>query len=444
MKRNGHRISLCAAALLALGGLFVIGIISLLVAFVILVLIAPVAWRYVRSGKPVLIENIMLLIVSVGSCGVFADLVSRNFYQERLYYRPHEMLIERWPYLPLVSRYKPNAQVIRQTFGDLAAMTTDPSLRQPRNIVFVTDPYGFRNKPSRSGKAAYDVLLIGDSFAVGTGTTQDHTWASLLESEYHLHVYNLAIPGSPWQSYINLAMEMPRLDEANPIIVLALFPGNDLDEAYGPSFDTADLRVASFVGVQSVKLSNYRKRSVIAQLSKRLIQGDESHKVLVRELGDGKKILFYGPYNKRAGRSEQALLGHENYPNLLLTLEAIKELSDRHKATFKVLLIPSKEEIYRWVIDNTAPESTATQPSAFSRIVERFCQSRAIEFLDLTPTMTIAANDLYLNSNRLLWWHDDTHWNSEGHRFVAKTVYERLLKPAPGPEDGLGGRTDGN
>ena len=85
---------------------------------------------------------------------------------------------------------------------------------ETRSIDFITDSYGFRNKPLDEGPV-YDILLLGDSFTVGNGTTQESTWATLLSSRYNLKVYNLAIPGSPWHSYVNLAMEMERLDIRN-------------------------------------------------------------------------------------------------------------------------------------------------------------------------------------------------------------------------------------
>ena len=96
---------------------------------------------------------------------------------------------------------------------------------------FVTDSAGFRNEKYPSGKI--DIIVVGDSFSLGTGTTQDSTWVSLLSSSLKLNIYNLSMVGNPQRHFMNLQKELTRLNvEPGTIVLLAIFGGNDLDETY--------------------------------------------------------------------------------------------------------------------------------------------------------------------------------------------------------------------
>ena len=427
---RANRILLCALAILAITGAYCVGM-SFPVTFIALIVL--LAFLYGWFGKPAILANVMLLVVSSGFVVVVAEVVLRATLTEYLYYRPHEMFIQSWPRFPEVARYKANASVSRGTFGDLAAMSEDENLRETRSIDFITDSFGFRNKPLDE-EPVYDILLLGDSFTVGNGTTQESTWATLLSSRYNLQVYNLAIPGSPWQSYVNLAMEMERLDiHPGTTIILAIFSGNDLDESYGPT-EITDLPLNDTIETVRVALSTYRNRSVIMQLKDRVDRAsnssDHSDVVLVKEaLGVG-RILFYKPYVERKERSREDILKHRNYSYLEQTLSSINDLAIRHSANFKIILIPTKAEIYSWVVDGAAPWSTGTEPSGFSTVLRELSEADEIEYLDIKPFLLAHAKDEYEGSNQLLWWLDDTHWNVNGHSMVADVVYNTFLKPS--------------
>jgi hypothetical protein len=72
------------------------------------------------GGRQIRIVLVKLALVAIASgitiLGV--DLMLRLFADKLLYYRPHEMFIERWPELPLVSRYKKDVDYSGETYGD--------------------------------------------------------------------------------------------------------------------------------------------------------------------------------------------------------------------------------------------------------------------------------------------------------------------------------------
>ena len=136
------------------------------------------------------------------------DLILRPTLGHRLHYTPTNFSPHRYPELPIVARWDYDQILEMESFGDLAAMIGDPALQERRRIVFRTDEFGFRNIP-RSEPA--NVLILGDSFSAGTGTTDEDTFPRLLESNYGFRTYNLSYPGGPYDQFITFAIEWPRL-----------------------------------------------------------------------------------------------------------------------------------------------------------------------------------------------------------------------------------------
>src|SRR5262245_15345350 len=156
-----------------------------------------------------------------------ADLAARPLTARVFSYRPHEVQIQRWPRLDLVDRYTPNVRWEGEVTGDLAAMSGSP-VREPRHERFATDAFGFRNERVPE---AVELVVLGDSYGLGEGTTQERTWASLVERRTGLATYNLSIPGGPWHELVNLQVELDRLHPRPGALVLwTIFPANDLDD----------------------------------------------------------------------------------------------------------------------------------------------------------------------------------------------------------------------
>lgn len=389
-----------------------------------------------RKPRTVLV-NLALVAISTVVTILGADLVLRLFADKLLYYRPHEMFIERCPELPLVSRYKKNVDYSGETYGDLAAMIGDEHLREKRPIVFKTDSFGFRNSEEIRDHDAYDLIVLGDSFGVGNGTTQDRTWAALLQGHYGIKTYNLSIPGSPWQSYVHLATEIKRLPvHPKTIVLLALFSGNDLDERYYNA-DIEDLPWSSTGKTLLVRISTFVRRSPIRQCVRRLRHRSVEH-VLVKDFVDGRKILFYPPYVNAKNRSEAMTLDHPNYDKLLHVIREIDRVAGDHHATLVILLLPSKEEVYEWVVEGYPPWTASAKPSGLGAALDNFCRQNNLSFFDLKPSLMEAAKKEFEESGGLIYWTDDTHWNEKGHGIVASIVYRAtFMSSSRAPDKGM-------
>jgi hypothetical protein len=107
----------------------------------------------------------------------------------------------------------------------------------------------------------------------------------------------------------------------------------------------------------------------------------------------------------------------------------MSKFAEEQGLTVKVVLIPSKVEVYGWVEDGAPPWSTPSTPSGFSVALEKIARQNGLEFLDLKPFLVGEAKEAYASSGELLWWYDDTHWNVRGHDVVASIIYDELLAP---------------
>jgi hypothetical protein len=351
--------------------------------------------------------------------------------KQLLYTGPHDIYNYRWPPVPKLLRYKADVHLQCSVFGDLAAMSGDRENRQWRDVTFVTDSLGFRNKPGAWQKEL-DLIVLGDSFGVGAETTQDKIWSTLLEKSYGHSTYNLSVGCcSPWAELMNLRVELDRLKRhENTVVLWALFSGNDLDEYYGPN---ADFPVfASKLKQTSTRITTFRRRSAIRQFMKRIfemLEPDKRDPVVTADLPEGGKMLFYKPYVNVRTRGVEASRAHDNYPALETVFDGMKELSRSKSFKVIVISIPSKCEVYDWLLDGKAPWQDSPKPSGFSKVVEALCQEAGFEFLDIKEELVREGKRLLEDRGEYLWWRDDTHWSDKGHAAAARIVHDKLLAP---------------
>lgn len=389
-----------------------------------------------RASAPHLRENkrpwlipIIIILISTGLAILGSDLALRSFGGKLLYYRPHEMFIERWPRLPLISRYKPDVLYEGEVYGDLAAMVGDVRLRETRQVLFETDAFGFSNSSECRNDDACDVIVLGDSFGVGLGTTQNRTWVAQLRKRYGVRTYNLSIPGSPWQSCVNFAMEAGRLPvHPDSVVLVTLFSGNDLDDDYyNKDMVLSALPWNNVWEATGVRVTSFVKRSPILQLAGRLRHGNcSAAKVLVRELPDDRPMLFYAPYVTSKNRTADMVRDHRNYSSLVGTVRGIKKVAADHGLTVVVALFPSKEEVYEWIIEESQPWDKRETRGGLGVALKTLCEQDKVSFIDLTPSLVAAAERVWKNSGDIIYWHDDTHWNEKGHDIVADIIYEAI------------------
>src|SRR5437879_5077864 len=91
---------------------------------------------------------------------------------------------------PPGAAFEPNRRYYNaRSYGDLAARGNFSDLRQYRPDLFTTDALGYRNPPHLLD-AEVSAILAGDSFAVGSGVSDDETLSSRLNRLGDCVVYN--------------------------------------------------------------------------------------------------------------------------------------------------------------------------------------------------------------------------------------------------------------
>jgi hypothetical protein len=394
--------------------------------------LALIFWILIRPRMAIGTKKVIAILLSVSLMLVAADTVLRPIYfiRQIFYYRPHEMFNHRWPPFSNLARYETEVSFEGEIFGDLAVMMGMGEHSERRRVSFESDELGFRNKPGAC-KRQNDMILLGDSFGAGVGISQDRTWSALFEKNYGLLTYNLSFPGSPWSELMNLKLELKNINTRKGALLLwALFAGNDLDDIFGEDTDLPEL--SGPLEQARVWWSTFRKRSILRRAFKSIeasMKPVEQAAVTVRDLPRGGKMFFWPPYMARMNQTSEEVESHENFGRLKAVFETMKEFSRTRDLQVVVVSLPSKPEIYPWILENGKPWPEKGQTSGFSEAVRGLCLENHFPFLDLKPDFIEEARKLYDEKGEFLWWRDDTHWNEHGNEAAARIVYEKLIHP---------------
>lgn len=378
------------------------------------------------------LENLLVALTAVCLAVSGLDLALRPVMERRLSYTPLNVSAHKLPRLPILGRWDARLDLEDELYGDLAAIAGDPAVREPRRIRFATDEAGFRNERV---PPQIDLLVLGDSFGAGWGTTQNRIFASLLETRYGRRVYNLSYPGGPYNQYLDFVLESPRLGLAPAAkMVWTFYAGNDLDDAGGETWNLAELPWRSAVGQWAVRYRTFRNRSPLNRLMEglRLRFGNESNVVLRRALPDGRPVLFHATHEAWGLRAKEEVERHPNFAKLERTLAAMRAALDARGIEAVIVLLPTKGEVYRWVFEERRPLPSDATSSGFAQAVLGACARAKLRCLDAKPFLVKRARRLYETSGELLWWRDDSHLGERGHEAVAEFVAEALGIPGLG------------
>jgi lysophospholipase L1-like esterase len=375
--------------------------------------------------------RVACILTSVSLSLMLGDLALRPMLRGRLF-GPAQLFMYRWAPMPSLWRYKPNVSFDGFVHGDLAT----PDYQERRREIFQTDSYGFRNTADQeqaAQKGNSDLILLGDSVGEGVGTTQEKTWGALLQNKYGLRTYNLSMAGSgPWHELMNLKIACQRLRcDGSTTVLWSLFTGNDLQDEI---FDQVEPSLShSWLQRGLVSLTTFRNMSPLLNFTDRMrLYIHPLHNIDVRELPDGKKIIFRLRYERAAELSIDQVRHHDHYSKLVAVVDEMKRFADSRHFGLVVVVTPPKEEIYSAIA--TGRTEQAGETSGFAKAIAELCRKNGLPFLDLTPFFAKEAKRELDQSGALLWWSDDTHWNERGHELAAAVVHDHLTALLKDPD----------
>jgi hypothetical protein len=139
--------------------------------------------------------------------------------------------------------------------------------------------------------------------------------------------------------------------------------------------------------------------------------------------------LFYGPQEVWGTRGRADVERHPNFAKLQTTLREMQMKVRRMGIQTTIIILPTKGEVYHWLLNPEAPEGP--QSSGFAEAVIAACRQISLTCLDSRAYLESEARRIFRRSHDLLWWRDDTHLNDLGHEALAAFVMRAVAEPRP-------------
>lgn len=302
------------------------------------------------------------------------------------------------------------AEVIDGRSGDLYHLTCmpyAPEIEAPYAVDITYDANGFRGNP------AADVVVIGDSFVVAESSPAPF-WSAV-------DAYAIAQSGIGPDREMALLREYA-FDAPRKVVVWAYFEGNDLTDKYSSTQPNAPFMIT-------------RVLQKLREDDTHLPDGSTASGCVYPITG--RELAFYWPYVFMLTHDRATLTQRYNWSTAMQTILKAAELTQRHHATFVLMLIPSKPSTY---YDMLTPEHIAAIAAAFGgapdvpelffanadtqrTFMREFAEASDIPYLDLTDVFRTAAR-----TGEILYFRGDTHWNRAGHTLTGETLAAFLVE----------------
>lgn len=305
-----------------------------------------------------------------------------------------------YKYLDPEKQFYPKTKIEKIEEGELGYYT--PYSIKKKNI-WIIDEYGFRNYPSDN--QSYDIVIVGDSFTVGSGLSQEETLSYVLSDKTGLKVYQYAYAG------INDFISDERFVNNPPKIVV--FEKTERE----PIFLTS---IPENITIRKIKIKNpilekinqkldsLLKLSIVRYSIARL-----EEKVMPRELilNEETNMLFYKDSLENQG-TNLFLINSTTY-RLIEYNNYFKEKGIK----FIFLPIPSKETIYA----SDLPEKYAqfrNESPFLSNLIKNLKKA------DVAVIDTLY--NFKKHKNEMIYVLDDTHWNQKGINLTAELIIKKI------------------
>jgi len=307
-----------------------------------------------------------------------------------------------------------------------------------RGIVARTNSLGQRDVEHSLKKPAsvYRVLVIGDSFTVGTNVEQEEAYPKVIEellnkrTRRKVEVINTGVGGWDPFEYAQYYEYYGRAFEPD-LVVVGFFVGND---TYSPKKSVEELNTA--IGGRRVS----RKAAERVWLTKVKIFLYENSNLARLLLGGSVKARAqdYGKatYDRAdcADFTDRYLEIQKSRKNIYLKLnkrvesmamktvnqiKRIKIMADEEHVPVWIVLIPDETQINPLLRERVIDKADM-QKYDFDmpqKLLDRKFEDIGVKVIDLLPIFRADPRCLYLN---------DTHWTAEGHRLAADRIFNNL------------------
>jgi len=287
---------------------------------------------------------------------------------------------------------------------------------------------GFRSPQPTDG--VVDAVALGDSFTF-CFTEVNPCWVTLLRQSTGLNLLNLGQPVTGSVSHARLYYDFvakPDLKLKQPRLVLWQFYGNDYNDDYGlaalggtaksPPAPAAQVRPLP----QAALAVWLRENSAIYLILSTLVRGKDAGVdkfVDPYHVQRDKLDLWFGQsYIRDAFDMSQP----RNVEGEGLTHDAILQTRDtveKNGGKFVILMIPTKEEVYRPLTEPLMGKATVDAIAAPRLRLLDFCKEQKLTCFDLLP-------ELQAHADEQLYYPNDQHLNVAGNQVAAGAIGDFL------------------
>ncbi len=317
--------------------------------------------------------------------------------------------------------------------GDLSHMAGVPQLKERRRRRFSIDEYGYRN-PAGALDRAVDVVVLGDSAAVGSQVDDGQILSDLVRSETGLGTYNLG--GASFDAFLDdqrFAAPPPRL------VLLVAAERVPAPEIYVVGDDRRSKRRRAWERSEVRVPRRYETMRSAAAVRAAVDDGralrreaEATYKGLLWALGLYRLPPTIYAYD-RASRTFFYLDGVHRLLDTAATTRIVTDTADSitrcHRAlsergiAMQVLMVPERETVYHDRIPLLRDVDAAAPLRLLAAELDRAGVPR-VDVLDALQRHRQAHPDAEI------YFRDDTHLTALGHRLLFEAVRDRLPRPA--------------
>ena len=363
-----------------------------------LFVLLAIGYLFIGAGNALLLTFSLALFT-----GGFAIALKLTGLDRSMYYRPNEML--QVPDDDFIRVYQPNTRVqMRSPFSDIQA-NSPVGILEPRDIEWVTDALGFRNRTSYHGQRH---VLVGDSFVAGEGNTQACTLTDLLQNQHGLDTYALGHPGAGLPEYDRYIRAFRQRHGSDFKVALFIYEENDFNP-----FEPLQHRPASLWQKYHQVLKDNPVYRYTRWMYARTFKPTNHDRPVMRRIA-GQDYAFLPGYVKVVQNA------HPLQEAEMRWLPVLRELRGQIGHIF---FIPGKYRVLAPFLEQ--PE---TLPNAQWDYLERTARALDIPVTDLTGPL------LAEQARQPTFWRADTHWNCAGTAAAARAVAGILALPPQGKQ----------
>lgn len=377
-----------------------------------------------RKKKYHLINLTILILLFTISSNL---ILNKNFSEKKkFFYRAHERFTN------FEGGYKKKINIkLANIHGDLISLdycNKNQNLADYRDQIFITDQKGYRNDKYKLEES--EIVLVGDSFIVGSSISQEFIPANILSDITGKKVYSLSFPGGP-KYYEKIIGEEIENMNSDAKIYLFYFEGNDFSHSLKKNnkYILSDGNKISYL--------KYKIKSGYNRLER------NKDKLFIKILhGFYKRNYFYKSIRPKSQRLVKCIIAKwtETCPvfyhqinnikvgfyyksvddDIKINSHIIKDKEILNKI-YKIFFIPTKYSVYRQMINF----SDNSMNRSFNYLKNNYSQS-GIEVIDLTEILIESAKK-NIKENKVIYWTDDTHWNHLGIIDTMKFISYKII-----------------